>query len=77
MKYSVLDSESTFFLRETLEHYLSIQKSAAYEGLENMWDLYKKYWRPFGEILTNMEREGIKINVKHIETIKEAAIKDS
>jgi len=37
VKYSVLDSESTFFLREVLEHLLTIQKSTAYEGMDNMW----------------------------------------
>jgi hypothetical protein len=30
------------------------QKSKAYEGIDDMWQLYKKYWLPFGEVLTDM-----------------------
>ncbi len=26
-----------------------------------MWDYYQNYWLPFGEVLTDMEREGIKV----------------
>lgn len=31
-----------------------------------MWTLYEKYWQPFGEVLTDMEREGFKINMNHM-----------
>lgn len=27
-----------------------------------MWNLYCDYWRPFGELLTNMEREGMMVD---------------
>ena len=28
----------------------------------NMWDMYCRYWQPFGELLTDMEREGMQVN---------------
>ena len=31
--------------------------------------LYSKYWLPFGELLTDMEREGIRVNVGHLKQI--------
>jgi DNA polymerase-1 len=42
-----------------------------------MLELYKKYWLPFGELLTDMEREGVKIDMEHIKKIKDMAVKDS
>jgi hypothetical protein len=29
---------------------------------QTMWDYYQNYWLPFGEVLTDMEREGIKVS---------------
>jgi DNA polymerase I-like protein with 3'-5' exonuclease and polymerase domains len=34
------------------------------------------YWLPFGEILTNMEREGFTVDSVHANSIKEKAIND-
>lgn len=28
--------------------------------------LYSKYWRPFGELLTDMERNGFKLDLVHL-----------
>lgn len=28
----------------------------------NMWEMYKDFWRPFGELLTDMEKEGMMVN---------------
>lgn len=28
----------------------------------NMWEMYIRYWQPFGELLTDMEREGMLVN---------------
>jgi hypothetical protein len=30
--------------------------------MDNNFDLYEKYWQPFGELLTDIERRGFKIN---------------
>lgn len=27
-----------------------------------MWNLYQDYWKPFGELLTNMEKEGMMVD---------------
>jgi hypothetical protein len=31
-------------------------------GSYTMWDLYKIYWRPFGDVLSAMESEGVRVN---------------
>ena len=38
--------------------------------------LYTKYWLPFGELLTTMERNGIRVNVDHLKQIQLIAEKD-
>ena len=32
------------------------------ESTEMMMDMYKKYWQPFGLLLTDMEKEGMSVN---------------
>lgn len=41
-----------------------------------MWKLYKLHWRPFGELLTDIEREGIKLDVDHMKKIEAEAKHD-
>lgn len=53
---------------------LKNQKSKAYPGIENIWKIYENYWLPFGELLTDMEREGFKINISHMKKIEQQAI---
>lgn len=36
------------------------------EDMRNNFDLYVKYWVPFGELLTDMEREGIKVDIDYL-----------
>ena len=31
-------------------------------GEYSMWDMYQRYWQPFGELLTDMEREGMLVD---------------
>ena len=33
-----------------------------FPGLNNVNDIYEKYWKPFGRILTDIERNGIKVD---------------
>ena len=35
-------------------------------SVENMWDLYKEYWLPFGQLLTDMESAGVLVNREHL-----------
>ena len=46
------------------------------EGLKNNLNLYNKYWRPFGKLLTEMEREGFRIDVKHLRKSEIQATED-
>lgn len=42
-----------------------------------MWDLYMDVLKPFGKLLTDMEREGIMVNRAHLKEGEERAIEDS
>jgi len=68
VEYSCFDAEITYFLRETLASQL-IRLETSEEDLQNMLALYTKYWLPFGELLTDMERTGFKINIDHLKKI--------
>ena len=36
-----------------------------------MWEFYQRYYVPFGELLTDMEREGIYVDAKgHLKTVE-------
>jgi hypothetical protein len=48
-------------LRNTLCH-ASIPAPNAREADYNMWQMYVRYWKPFGELLTDMEKEGMLVN---------------
>lgn len=39
-------------------------------------NLYIKYWKPFGELLTDMERNGFKIDVDHLRHSELTALKE-
>ena len=38
--------------------------------------LYGKYWLPFGELLTDMERAGIRVTTDYLKSIQLKAEKD-
>ena len=73
IEYSVIDAEVTFYLRD---HFHSLLESLSVntvshknpiEGVfKNNMEIYQNYWRPFGELLTDMEREGIKVDVNYL-----------
>jgi DNA polymerase-1 len=58
VQYSVLDAELTYYLRECLVTELKSLPIGS-EDMTNLWDFYLKYWLPFGELLTDMERRGV------------------
>ena len=42
-----------------------------------MYDFYQRYFVPFGEVLTNMEREGIRVDAKdYLASVQKQAEKD-
>jgi DNA polymerase-1 len=76
IKYSVIDAEATYYLRDALQ--LKLQSLSA-ETLghtnpvnsicSNNYHIYLNFWRPFGELLTDMERNGIYIDVNYLKVI--------
>ena len=75
IEYSAFDAEITYYLRETLATKLC-QLETQEEGMGNLLGLYSKYWLQFGELLTDMERQGIKVNVNYLKQIQLKAEKD-
>ena len=73
--YSTFDAEITYFLREALAHKLTQLKTGE-EEMADMSELYAKYWLPFGELLTDMERVGFKIDVGYLKEIELTAERD-
>jgi len=78
--YSTFDTRGTYELRDKLEEQLR-GMPWVYEGKRSLpganqtiWDYYQNYWLPFGEVLTHMEREGIKIDVGHLAKMEELAL---
>ncbi|GMH39050.1 hypothetical protein BSKO_06948 [Bryopsis sp. KO-2023] len=74
--YSARDAKATYHLREKLLEMLGDARSKkclmdpclkeGYDGMDTMWDLYTKVWLPFGELLTDMEKEGFYVDVDHL-----------
>lgn len=71
--YSVLDAEVTYYLRVTFQQLLQTLTTSSrlhtnpIKGIyKENYQLYMNYWRPFGEVLTDMEREGIKVNREYL-----------
>ena len=59
--YSVYDSQGTWLLHSALRERL---EDVEWQGGLTLFDFYNKYWRPFGELLTDLEREGIKVDAE-------------
>lgn len=59
--YSAYDAEGTWLLREKLQKLLEEMK---WVGDKNMYDYYQMYMRAFGEVLTDMERRGIRVDAR-------------
>lgn len=73
--YSALDSISTLKLYESLRTKLSSMEwklnGVKQEG--SMYDFYKRYWRPFGELLVKMETEGMLVDRAYLAEIEKVA----
>ena len=75
VEYSCFDAEITYFLRELLSRQLCQLKTEE-EGMGDNLTLYTKYWLPFGELLTDMERVGIAVDVEYLRELQLRAKKD-
>ena len=59
IEYSVYDAQGTWLLHEELRRRLEGMRWK--DGL-SMYAFYTRYWAPFGSLLTDMERNGIKVD---------------
>ena len=75
VEYSCFDAEITFFLQQTLSKQL-MRLQTDEERMGDNLTLYTKYWLPFGELLTDMERAGIAVDTNYLRSIQLRAIKD-
>jgi DNA polymerase-1 len=75
VEYSTFDAEITYFLRETLAYQLCQLKTNE-EDMKDMCGVYSKYWLPFGELLTEMERNGFRIDTGYLKEIELTAERD-
>jgi hypothetical protein len=73
IRYSVIDAESTFYLRDAFQLLLQTlscntvsHKNPVINKCKTNYDLYMNYWRPFGELMTDMERVGIYIDLNFL-----------
>mmetsp|Transcript_4244 Transcript_4244/g.6316 ORF Transcript_4244/g.6316 Transcript_4244/m.6316 type:complete len:828 (-) Transcript_4244:169-2652(-) len=77
--YATYDAVMTFHLFTELRRRLTLMPCQTDEANEvrTMWDYYISYWRPFGELLTSMEREGFRVRDEdYLPQLKEQAEKD-
>lgn len=61
IQYSVYDAKGTWLLYRQLESRL---RRMDWQHGKNLFHFYHDYWRPFGELLTEMERNGVMVDVK-------------
>lgn len=61
IEYSAFDAQGTWLLREKLQKLL--EKMPWCNG-KNLYDYYQMHMRPFGEVLTDMERRGIRVDAR-------------
>lgn len=72
IEYSTYDAEGTWMLREQLEERL---RSREWLGGKTMYDFYVRYIVPYAHVLTDMEREGIQVDiVEHLPAAQLRAI---
>ncbi len=73
IKYSVMDAEVTYYLRDAMQIFLQslstqtiTHKNPVRSQFKDNYELYLNYWRIFGELMTEMEREGIRIDIQYL-----------
>ncbi|KYQ92753.1 putative protein serine/threonine kinase [Tieghemostelium lacteum] len=69
--YSSMDAKVTWKLREDL--HLKLKDMEWTSPTSSMWDFYYLYYRPFGHLLTEMEKRGMKIDIPYLQTLQERA----
>lgn len=72
--YSTYDAEATWFLRDALEKRL--RQMHLRGPTRSMYDLYAETFVPFGELLTDMERVGFKVDIGLLAKAQRVAERD-
>ena len=79
ISYSAFDAEGTWLLHEKLKELLQ-QVNWHIDENKKMYTLYDYYWlhmRPFGEVLTDMERRGIRVDARdYLSKVEQQARED-
>lgn len=74
IEYSCYDAKSTWEIRETLEHLL---KEIHWFDKLSLWDYYWMHMRYFAEVLTDMERRGIRVDARdYLSKVEQQARED-
>ncbi|KAJ3669547.1 hypothetical protein LUZ60_011497 [Juncus effusus] len=77
ISYSALDSISTLRLYLSLKAKLEKMRWVLEGSIKGtMYDFYREYWCPFGEILVKMETEGMLVDRMYLSEIEKVAIKE-
>jgi DNA polymerase I len=77
INYSAYDAKATWDLHEALVLKLmdihAIPDKDVYRAyqdsditINNLWDIYSHIWRPFGNLLTDLEASGVAVDVNHL-----------
>ena len=85
IEYSALDAQATWFLRESLEAKLRgmsceacpiLASKPGYRKCVTLWDFYTFYLAEFGNLLTQMERNGLLVDKDHLANAEKMALED-
>ncbi|KAK9806725.1 hypothetical protein WJX72_000669 [[Myrmecia] bisecta] len=88
INYSAYDAKATWELHQALVGKLGAMpcvmdrdvdrtKTAKVDGSAyTMLDMYHEYWRPFGELLTDMEKSGMMVDREHLRAAEKKALAD-
>ncbi|XP_020596594.1 DNA polymerase I A, chloroplastic/mitochondrial-like [Phalaenopsis equestris] len=73
--YSVSDSINTLRLYESLKAKLE-SMDWVFDGVwkGSMYEFYEEYWRPFGNLLANMEAEGLLVDRGYLSNVEKVAV---
>jgi hypothetical protein len=80
--YSTLDAQATWLLRESLECKLRnmpveackiLSAKPGFTVCATMWDFYQQNWKPFGELLVDLETNGMLVDKEQLQVAETLA----
>lgn len=87
INYSAYDAKATWELHEALVFKLMgiytapdayVNRAYQHSGIEikSLWDIYCHVWRPFGDLLTDLEAYGVAVDVDHLSRAEKQATEE-